>query len=266
VTVPNKRDDYDLSNVDLDALDDSLVGYPRPRQSSFLGRLRRVVIFLLLVGAGIGVYWIPRSSFYANSPLGDTLFFGVCAGAIVFGFVVGRWLWIWAEESARRYALEHRPKVPRPEKPITATERWLTLLAALGGALAIVFGSPAGGYLVGGTYNAPWYVAAIGAIVVGMLVGRWIFIHANRPLTAPLPERRPIVLPPWLKWLNLVLLVAGALVAGFGGKLFGDYISEDARFAFGGLAFVVGVLLAIWVVRRFDEEEKRLSERTRGKR
>ncbi|HET6343280.1 MAG TPA: hypothetical protein VFH51_00050, partial [Myxococcota bacterium] len=79
-------------------------------------------------------------------------------------------------------------------------------------------------------------------------------------------DLKPLVLPPWFKWANLALLVAGGLFATFGHGLLGGADGQTAGFSLAGVGFAVGILGAIWIARRFDELEVKLRTRAENAR
>jgi hypothetical protein len=113
----------DLADLDLDHIDiDGERG-----QSPWW----RWVVAVLLFGTMGFLLWLPQTELYARA--GDWLFAVVSLSATVVGILGGRWLWRWAEEASERWAARHRTRTKEPDKPPSALQRWLTLLAALGG-------------------------------------------------------------------------------------------------------------------------------------
>ena len=77
-------------------------------------------------------------------------------------------------------------------------------------------------------------------------------IQAGRQTTGP--RRGLPSLPPWVKWLNLAVLVIGAGVVLLSDLFFN---SQQAEGYLSAIGFVLGIGGAIWLARRFDELETR---------
>lgn len=252
-----QRDPYfdDFRGLDLDALDLDHIELEDAGPSAAW----RWLGILSLVGLGGLIVWLPSSDFYLSHQHENWLFFTMSGGAAVVGILGGRWLWLWGQQAAARYAAQQRPRrPPRPWKPPTAFARAMTLLTAIGGGIVILVVMPQSGTLQAGGSGMgdSWFLAAGGAVVVGILAGRWLLMqqHVQRPETRP---SQPITLPPWFKWVTLAVIVAGGLFVLFGSSLFG-IDAEGFGFGFGGIAFVIGIFAAIWLAKRFDETEARL--------
>ncbi len=250
---PQSQDDEpsfgDLSALDLEALD--LEGFGEEAQAPLWRTLYPVA--LLLVG-GL-VLWVPTTEWFQLQGQNSLLFFVLCGGGIVDGILLGRVILRWAEAAGARREAERPTRERTPPSPLW---RWLTLLVALCGGAAIVFGVPASAYYSNGdAYHSTWFLGAGGALVVGVLLGRWLLMQANAAPVAARP-REPIKLPPWFKWVTL-----GALVVVGSGVLIANvfYATPDAsgpfEFTVGAVGFAVGLAGAIWLARRFDELERR---------
>lgn len=262
-----RNDDYDdlrgvdLSKLDLDHIELDIDRPPSP--------IWRWLALAGLIGMGAGVLWFPSSSYYQMLGANNWIFFVICGVAVLVGVFGGRWLLRWAEDSARAYALRRelegdRPKLP--PKPPSALRRWATLLVVIGGIVGILVGLPASGRLEGDSgLGVIWFTAAIGAVVVGIILGRWLLMQGD---VAEKIERIPIRLPPWFKWVTLAFMIAAGLAALLVPSLYSGSEMETVRFSLGGLGFFVGIVGAIWLARRFEESEKRIrneAERRRGK-
>jgi hypothetical protein len=244
MAAPRSDDDsLDLRGLDLDHIDESLLEAPRA------GGWRWVGLLALAASAGT-LAWLPSTAFYRSQRQGALLFV-LCAAATVIGLVAGRFMWRWLEEVGRNAPLA-RPYAPNPP---SAVARVLTFVVATGGALAMLVLVPraqlAAGTRSGGT--GLWFLAAAGAVVIGGLLGRWLLMQQHNPF----PEDQPLRLPGWFKWVSLAILVGLGLLALFGMQLLPVHDRATLKFWLGGVAFLVGVLGAIWVARRFDEIEQR---------
>ena len=102
-----------------------------------------------------------------------------------------------------------------------------------------------------------WYFVTIGALVVGGLFARWLLMQANNPFKRDGPPRR-IELPPWFKWVTLTAIIGGSVVVLLGMELFSSGDRDSTEFSLGGAAFLIGIVAAVWVARRFDETESRI--------
>jgi hypothetical protein len=247
----------DLAGVDLDSLD--LDGIDLDEADGDGGSLLqsgwgRIAYFLTLLSGGAFVLWLPSTEWFRLGGHNSPWFFVVCGLGMVDGLLLGRLVWRWAQEVAARPAPE--PEPTKPKGPPSAVVRWLTLAAALGGAAAIIFGVPASAYYSeGDAYHSTWFLGAGGALVIGILLGRWLLMQATAKPVDDTP-RQPIKLPPWFKWVTLGVLIALALVAFFGNLLYGnEEQGGNIEFPLGAIGFVVGLAGAIWLARRFDEFE-----------
>lgn len=115
----------------------------------------------------------------------------------------------------------------------------------------------------GGTYSVLWFLTVGIAAGTGILVGRFIMAAGeSSPATQePLP---PLTLPPWMRWVNLALLVIGALTATFGPS-FTNATGPSDDFAFAVIGLITGVSGAIWLARRFDEWEAGFRQEAQAK-
>jgi hypothetical protein len=263
-----KRDDFefdDLGGVDLSKLDLRDIEVDEDRPSPVL----RWLALLLLLGLGGVILWFPTTPYYQLYGRVNWVFFLICAVAIVVGVSTGRWLWAWAQEAARAYAARRaleEPEVEAPKGPPSALRRFLTLLVVIGGFVAILVGLPASGLLQSGGsgFTGAWFLAAVGAVAIGITLGRWLVMQGQVAANGEPVRRRPIRLPPWFKWVTLTLLVVVAVSALAVPTLAGGGLSNELRFGLGGVGLIVGVVAAIWLARRFDETEARLRQRRSG--
>ena len=251
--------DLDFQHLELDHLDLE----PESESESSLAVGRWFILFTLIALVGF-VIWFPNSNFYRMSPNGQTYFFVVSGLALLLGLVGGRWLWAWLEESALRYAEKAEKQEARPPRVISATERWLTLLAALGALIAVaLLGNDQTG-IPGQGASENWWLISLGALISASLGGRWLFIQANRPRKET-PDSPPVELPNWFKWVTFSLLVGGGFFAVFGSTLMGGGPSIFDSSTFGAVGLVVGTLGAIWLSKRFDELEAHFKDSDRDK-
>lgn len=255
-----KHDDYnnldlrgfDLSKLDLDeiAIDDDLAPSP----------VGRWLFGVLLLGMSVAFVVLPRTSFYAANQV-SWFSFVFSLGGIITGLLAGRFLWGLLDDMRER--LRARGVLtgaqPAPTGPPSAARRWLTLVAGIGGATAIVYFSTSGQV---GASGDLWFVSAVGAVLVGILFGRWLTAQAE--VSRKRPVQRVVKAPPWLKWVTLTLLVAIGLFVALGADLFGAALGPEASAAVGGIGFMLGIAAAIWIARRFDEEDARLRAKKRS--
>ena len=259
---PPEYDDLegiDLSKLDLDHID---IGPEGPSV------VWRILALLLLVGMGGFLLWFPSSDTYQAMGPTNWVFFTLCGVAIVVGVGVGRWVWAWVVDAAARYAerrAREQPKPKEPPKPASALTRWFALLLVLAGGGGILFGLPAYGLLQGESLSSIWFAAAIVAIVVGFVAGRWLLMQAESAIKAR-PMAAPIRLPAWFKWVTLVVLVGAALTALIVPAVTDSDGDNTGRFGLGSVGLVVGVAMAIWLTRRFDETEAKIRARVQNRR
>ncbi len=242
--------EFDLGNLELDHLD--LEDDPPFSPTRWL-------ILTGLLGLVGFVIWFPNSDAYRMSPNGQTYFFIISALAIVIGIFGGRWLWAWLEESAERYARNLANQPEKPTRVVSATERWLTLLGAIGSLVAVALFSNDHSGPPGQGPSENWWIISLGALLSASLGGRWLFIHANRPQDALQPSP-PRELPKWFKWITFSVLVAGALFAVFGNTMGTGGPSIFDSSTFGAIGLVVGTFGAIWLAKRFDELERHFKD------
>ncbi len=230
----------DLNSIDLDDIDIGAEERAGPNLVAQGGFFIALAAFVL---------WLPTSSFYHSTQNASWLFFVVCGGAIVLGLFGGRWLTAVLQRAAERWALRNKNQ-PTPDRsgPPSALSRWLALIITVGGIVAIVFGST--------NRNVSGIWVALGAVAVGVNLGRWLLMQQHRPFKRRL---KSVPMPPWMKWVSLGVMVVAALVILFSGLIFGQNSSSSSNdFSFGAVAFVIAIGAAIWLAKRFDEEEKRL--------
>jgi hypothetical protein len=235
-------DGIDLGQIDLE-LDAPTSRSPRKKTPAN----RRFTLLFLFSGIAL-IMWVPTTHMYKASNYSTALFFGICVFGLGLTFAGGRFIWAWMEEAAERWALEAKPSTPRPPRVVKPIERWLTLLAAIAlGATTLLAFPESASYSDGS-----WMLKALGGACTAMLGGRWLFVQAGRQSAGP---RRSLPnLPPWFKWLNLAILVSGALIVLLSDMLFN---SQQAEGYLSALGLVLGIGGAIWLARRFDELETR---------
>ncbi|MEM6732023.1 MAG: hypothetical protein AAF658_10735, partial [Myxococcota bacterium] len=149
------------------------------------------------------------------------------------------------------------PVFKEPEGPPSAARRLLSLLVVVGGAGGIVYATQTGQV---GQSGGVWFLVAVGAIIVGITFGRWLTMQAQ--VIDPLAEEvEPITLPPWFKWVTLVIMIVGGIAIAFGSQLFS--LSEEVSLGLGAGGFILGIVAAIWLSRRFEEAEERIKNERR---
>ena len=257
----NDYHDYDdLRGIDLSKLDLDDIELEQDRPSG----VWRFLALLLLLGLGGFLLWFPNSDMYQSMGQTHWVFFLLCGVSIVVGIGVGRWLWAWAQDAAARYAARRAREAPKtlaPPKPASALTRWITLILVLAGGGGILYGLPAYGLLQGELLSSFWFLAAIVAIVVGFLAGRWLLMQAEVAAKARVVRPTPIRLPAWFKWVTLVVLLGAGIAALVLPGIMNDDSDNTIRFGLGTVGLVVGVVGAIWMTRRFDEAEAKIRAR-----
>lgn len=239
---------YDLSQLDLRHIELEIEKPPNP--------FWRWLAVAILLALGALVLWLPRSTIYQQYGDSSWLFFSLSLAAIALGIGVGRWLWIWFQTAPKS-----RPQLPEnlePPAPPSLFKRIATFGVATLGIVAILVILPDSGLLQNqsGAVSGIWFVAALGAIIIGFMLGRFLLMQAAAA-EKKRPPPKPLVLPPWFKWVTLAVLVVLGLVALIGSNLMSDAHSE-LRFSLGGIGFLVGIFGAIWLAKRFDEAENKL--------
>ncbi|MEL6759927.1 MAG: hypothetical protein AAFP04_05945 [Myxococcota bacterium] len=244
--------DMDLRGFDLDALDLEHIEFEDDDSPSPLSRW---LVGILLLMSTVAMIWFPSSSLYP-AQRGSPLSFAFTLGGVVVGLLSGRFLWNLLREMRAR-APEERSLPVAPRGPAPAWVRMLTLAIVVAGAVSIIYATQSGAV---GASGEAWFVSALGAIVVGIAMGRWLTMQAEvaKPRAA---AAAPVQVPPWFKWVTLAVLVIGGLAVAFGPNLFPG--NETLQVTLGGGGFVLGIAAAIWLARRFEEEEQRLKRRQR---
>ena len=247
----DKRDPINLDQLDLSGIELE-EAMPRPRRresSSSIGRW--LILSLLLLTVGL-ILWVPQTHFFKAAGGSGSLSFGISGLALVIAFLGGRWAWGWLEESAANW--ETNPATPRPQREISAFERWLTLVIALV-LIGVVIALPDSVSLGVGSGT----LKGLAGVLAAGLGGRWLLLQASRKIDpdtfVPIEQRQ---LPGWFKWVSLAFLLAGAVIAGFGEQIFGVG-SHNTILAAVGLG--VGLFGAVWLSRRFDEAEEKFKRR-----
>jgi hypothetical protein len=257
---PSDPEFDDLYGVDLSQLDLDHIELDEEPPASPVWRW---LALLLLVALGGAILWFPTTPHYAVHGHSSWLFLLICGVAVITGIAVGRWWWTWVQDLAVRWARRPPEVQPgKPERPPSAARRWLTLLVVVGGMVAILVGLPAFGATTGKAISGLWFLGAVGAVVVGLLAGRWLFMQAEADARAQ-AARPPLRSPPWLKWVTLVLLIVVAAGALLTPMLARGSTAQNLEFALGGVGLAVGIGGAIWLARRVEEAEQRLRDRNR---
>ena len=251
----------ELRGVDLAMIDLAALDLDRPPTSSgwlrIMGRLFVIFAFGVLV-------WIPQSEYFRLHNTNNAFFFSVCIGAISLGAVLGRWLWQWLEQRAKQAPVVNRDKTKLDKIP-SMLVRILMALTIIGLGTWVLFVLPNQGPLKSGSgYSQNWFGALGAAALVAILLSRWIVYQAQRP-SKPRAPRKPIKLPSWFKWVNLVIIVGAGIFTAFGAQLFSTSDSMDVEFGLGAMGLIVGMSAAIWLAGRFDETEARLKAQARKK-
>lgn len=240
--------DLDLRGFDLDKLDLDHIELDDDRPSPVW---RWILGMFLATVTGV-LIWLPRSNLYTALNIPWVSFTFSFAG-IVVGLLSGRFLWTLLSEMQADAAPSQASA--EPDGPPSAARRLFSLLVVVGGASAIVYFTQSGQVDESGT---TWFFVAVGAVVVGITFGRWLTMQAQ--VVDPLAEEvEPITLPPWFKWVTLAVLIVGGAGIGFGSSLFPA--NEDLSLALSAGGFALGIVAAIWLARRFEEEEERLRNR-----
>ncbi len=242
--------DLDLSDIDLSADDEEAV--------ASVSDWFRGIIYLILTGI---VIWVPQTPYYQTVGRNSWMFFALSFVGIVVGISGGRWLLGIAQRASARYARMNHDRGPSVYKPPTAVSRWLTLITGIGGGVAIVFGINASPATVG---NSASFFIAIGAIAVGGTLGRWLLMQEHNPSKNRAPSE-PIKLPPWFKWVTLASIAVASGFVLFSTEIFGPALAKQMEFVFGAIAFLISIVGAVWISKRFDEMEKE-GQREREKR
>ncbi|MBI5510787.1 MAG: hypothetical protein HY903_18660 [Deltaproteobacteria bacterium] len=248
----------DLGGLDLSKLDLDDIDLDDDAPSS----VPRWFALITLLGAGGFVLWFPNSEAYRGLSPSHWSSFLLSAVAIGIGIGAGRIAWRMFEDAAARYARRRAHEAPRdvtPPKPASALTRFVIFLLIVTGVTVILYVLPSQGMQSEDSRSAIWFVAAILAIVIGFTAGRWLLMQAEAH-AKPAERREPIVLPPWLKWVTLAVLIAAGATALIVPSLSYDGGDNSSRFGFGAVGLVVGIAGAIWLARRFDETEARIKE------
>lgn len=247
----------DLAELDLSAIElEEDVDDPGPNPWTPVG-------VGLAAAALLGVTQTETYQRWAHS---DVAFFVLTGLAVILGFVGGRWFMRWAERSAAQVAETPEEVAPRRPPPAWLGTALLGILAA--GTGLVLAGVSPGQALApgrGGTLSPLWFGVFVVATVMGAVLARWLFLQAENPFPETTETTR-FRWPPWAQWVILgvlVLLGLGALVVEF----WVDRGNPRFRFGIGALGLIAGVVAAVWLVRRFDQIEKKIkSSRARNQR
>ena len=240
--------EFDLEGLDLEFLEEFETQPKHPKPS----RAMRWTTLLLLLSSIIGLYFLARSSLNRGPTQTPLMFFILSLSAFGLTFLGGRWLWAWVEESAKDAPQNAQNKPPRIIGPV---ERWVTLLATVGGIVGLLIWMPSNQNLGSGN----WLLTTLAGIVVAVLGGRWLILHAQRP-AKNIEEIKPFAFPLWLKWVNLVILVVLVILMAFASLIFGGAIPESTLTVLG---LFIGVYGAVWLSRRFEELEEKIKQNTK---
>ncbi len=261
LTVARQHDEpyNDLAGVDLSKLNLDHIELDRYQGGpSTLGRLFLLAVLLAMGGF---VLWFPNSDIYLSMGPTNWLFFLLATVGTVVGVAASRIAWQMLEEASQRWAKFYDPertaRAKEPQKPASALTRFFVFVLVASGAGGILFGLPAMGYGPDQAGGSVWFGAAIVAIIVGFVAGRWLLMQAEADAKNQ-PKLEPIKLPPWFKWVTLTVLIGAATVAlvlSNSEETTGD---NNSRFGIGGVGLVVGIATAIWLTRRFDEAEAKI--------
>ncbi len=236
-----------LDHIELDDIpEDTGNGWPR---------------WLIAIGLLVLLFWVPTTNYYQLYGQGFWLIGLAVAAVAAVGFGGAQQLInLAATLTGQPTSAIRRFSLPRWRVP-PAVLRWVMLFGGVGLGSIMLFAMPREAEWQGHGYSGRWFVGVGVAITAGILLGRWLIMQADHKGRANKP-RVPIVLPPWVKWLTLSVLVAAGLFAAFGHHvLSGD--PDSNSFALGGVGFLVGILGAIWLARRFDEVEAQIRAQKR---
>jgi hypothetical protein len=219
-----------------------------------------------LLTVGVVCLWAPHTAFYQFYGENSWVFVLVAFSGCVSGLFLARTLWQWAEAWAEHNADRWAAPLPAEDTSNTPAPTWLrwTLLASiLVGACVLLWGIERN-TAAQHTNNLQSIASTAGSLVLGILAGRWLLMQAHasqqkKPSNAP-----PLQLPAWTKWLTGGLLLVAALFAGFGGYISHSSSTEGAGFLYSGTAFGVSIFGALWVARRFEEQEETLKQKARA--
>lgn len=247
----------DLTGVDLSKIRVSEFDLDPDESTGTIGRWFWLVV---TVGLGIGLIWFPQSEFYLAIGKNHGFLFGLIAVAAFVGLVGFRVLWGWLEDMAANAAKRRaRENVLEIEKPVPGWQRGLLLLVALAGMIGILIWLPQSGWLQGDSFSWVWYVVVVAAIIVGLLLGQWLMLQAKAYVpTEPMVR---VKLPPWFRWVSLAVLLLGVVILIVFQLSNLAETSEPVRFTLTALGLVVGIGVAIWVARRFDEAEEKIKKK-----
>ncbi|MBN1960929.1 MAG: hypothetical protein JW841_08280 [Deltaproteobacteria bacterium] len=247
----------ELKGIDLSALDLSDIDIDEHPSEAW----RWVGLIILASAMGV-ILWIPNTDWFRLLGENSTISFILAGIGIFVGILLGRWLWLWGLAAAERYAARAAKLQNKEQKPPSALQRWLTLIVVLGGAGAILYVPASSYYQQGSNYGAGWFLAAGGAVAIGIVLGRWLLMQASAKRISSTKSYN-ITLPPWFKWVTLSIISITVIVVLVGKLLSGGNDPGSFDFSFGIVGFIAGVSGAIWLAKRFDEWEKRHKTKSR---
>jgi hypothetical protein len=221
----------------------------------------------VLLALGIACLWMPHTEFYMLRGENSWVFVMVSVVGTCVGVLLARALWQWAEDWATQKAAQDFPEENLQEEtedtPAPPWVRWGLLVAMLISAAWLLWGierNPATQH----TNDLQTIVSTLGCLVLGVVAGRWILMQARAAQEKTPTHNKPLVLPPWTKWLTGSLIAAAGLFAALGGHT-SDNNPNEGGFLYGGIAFAVAICAALWTARRFEEQEKVIKEKERQK-
>jgi hypothetical protein len=223
----------------------------------------RLVSVIFLGGAAIALVIVPTSTFFGTHGEHTSLSFFASIAAIFIGIGIGIWLLHQSLASAEKIVAQTEQELqltPIFEKrTFPAWTKHLFLLVGIGLAF-FVTGVPASQYFEGGqSYTYNWFLAAMAAIIAGALIGNWIELlgtAAAKYNEQHWQEFPKFTLPPWFKWISLLILLAILTIVAINtsDNLYFEGSSSTWQWILSsGSALIGGTGLGIWFSHRFDE-------------
>lgn len=243
-----------LEEVGLSELDLTTIDLKSQERAEATWHVFRIVCALVVGALGVSFSSTSWYALHTEAPWLLTAL-GVACVWLLFRPVIELWrerarvanMRLEVPGALRRANLDALPSLPSWSRA-PGVSRILMFSLALCGAAYLLFAMPRQAEWAGQSYSATWFVAVFVAITTGILVGRLVIAQAESSPPTSQRDQTPLSLPSWLKWINLAVLTAGALLASYGEALFGE-----TGFVRAGIGLVTGICGAIWISRRFDE-------------